>query len=95
MNIGTLMKLKRKEKGLTLCDVANAIGMTEALVSRIENGSRMPQAEYVNKLCDILDITEKEFNTILVSDKIISEHGDNPFILEALEKTMAIIKEKQ
>lgn len=40
MNIGKLIKEKREEKGLSRRQLAEAVGVKEAMVSHVENGFR-------------------------------------------------------
>ena len=40
MNIGKLIKTKREEKGLSRRQLAEAVGVKEAMISHVENGER-------------------------------------------------------
>jgi len=40
MNIGKLIKQKREEKGLSRRELAESVGVKEAMISHIENGKR-------------------------------------------------------
>jgi transcriptional regulator with XRE-family HTH domain len=69
-----LIKIKRKEKGITQKEVANFIGVSEMTYIRIENGqSELKLSQYID-ICKFLGVelvTTKESNkeTALVTSK--------------------------
>lgn len=57
MNTNELIRLKRKEKGLTLRDVADVVGVSEGTVSRWESGDiKTMRRDKIEKLSRLLDI---------------------------------------
>ena len=56
-----IIKLRLKELRLkhlyAIKDIAELLGCTASLVSRYENGSRMPRADYLVKLADFYDVS--------------------------------------
>lgn len=57
-NISSVLKVKRKELGLTLAQIAEKIGVTEATVQRWESGNiKSLRHERIAKLADILGVT--------------------------------------
>ena len=57
-NIGIFIKQKRKEKGLTLEEVAKVVGVTKATVSRWENGFiKNIKNDKIGSLCNLLNIS--------------------------------------
>jgi transcriptional regulator with XRE-family HTH domain len=57
MKTNELIKLKRKEKGLTLRDVADVVGVSEGTVSRWESGDiKTMRRDKIEKLSRLLDI---------------------------------------
>ena len=57
-NISSVLKAKRKELGLTLAQIAEKIGVTEATVQRWESGNiKSLRHERIAKLADILGVT--------------------------------------
>jgi transcriptional regulator with XRE-family HTH domain len=54
--IGEEIRRRRKEKGLTLAQLASKAGMAQSAVSQIETGKRTPSSESVIKLANALDI---------------------------------------
>lgn len=45
------LKQKRKARKMTLCQVANAIGVQQAAISLWEHGKRFPRKDTLDKLC--------------------------------------------
>lgn len=80
----SLLKNAREQKQLKTRELAQLLGIDQALVSKFESGSRKPTKEQVIKLAALLDI---DFETIMVTwlkEKIIYEIGDENFALKAL-----------
>ena len=57
MNIEERLRQYRKEKRLTQKQVAERAGVTEASVSRWENGERNPDFQDVERIADALGVT--------------------------------------
>jgi Fic family protein/DNA-binding XRE family transcriptional regulator len=80
----TLLKNAREQKGFKTREVAQLLGIDQALISKFENGSRKPTKEQVIKLASLLEI---EFETLMIAwlkEKIIYEIGQEEFALKAL-----------
>lgn len=60
IKIGKYIARKRKEKGLTQVQVADAFFVTDRAVSRWENGINLPDKEIIPQLCEMLGITIDE-----------------------------------
>lgn len=81
----TLLKNAREQKGLRTREVAQLLGIDQALVSKFESGARKPTKEQVIKLASILEI---DFETLMVAwlkEKILYEIGQDEFALKALK----------
>ena len=55
-NIGVYLKEKRKEKKLTLNEVASILNLSAGYISRIERGTSNPSKNVLNNLCNIYKI---------------------------------------
>jgi Fic family protein/DNA-binding XRE family transcriptional regulator len=80
----TLLKNAREQKGLKTREVAQYIGIDQALISKFESGTRKPTKEQIIKLASLLEI---DFETIMVAwlkEKILYEIGNDEFALKAL-----------
>ena len=61
-NLGILLKQKRKEKGFTLEQIGDYVGVQKATVSRWERGLiRDMKRNRIDALCNILDISPTFF----------------------------------
>ncbi|WP_448700869.1 helix-turn-helix domain-containing protein [Mucilaginibacter sp. AW1-3] len=56
MNIGTAIKLIRKEKGLSQKELAEQCGISVNALSQIELNAAFPQKNTINSLCTALDV---------------------------------------
>jgi transcriptional regulator with XRE-family HTH domain len=59
----TLLKNARELKGLKTREVAQLLGIDQALISKFESGTRKPTREQVVKLASLLEI---DLETIMV-----------------------------
>ncbi len=93
MHLGKTLKRLRKEKHITLVELARKSGVAIATLSRIENGKMIGRVESHIKLCEVLGVTlpdlYKDFSkkTIDVAkDKVGHTVGiqDNKFSSELL-----------
>jgi transcriptional regulator with XRE-family HTH domain len=57
LRLGTRIRDLRTERGLTLDGLADAAGVSRAMLSRIERGESSPTAQLLNKVCDGLGTT--------------------------------------
>lgn len=81
----SLLKNAREKKELKTRELAQLMGIDQALVSKFETGSRKPTKEQVIKLASILEI---DFELLMVSwlkEKILNEIGQEEFALKALK----------
>ncbi|WP_310377574.1 Fic family protein [Flavobacterium sp.] len=80
----TLLKNARELKGLKTREVAQTLGIDQALISKFENGLRKPTKEQVAKLASLLEI---DFETLMVAwlkEKILYEIGQDEFAMKAM-----------
>ena len=80
----TLLKNAREQKNLKTREVAQSLGIDQALISKFESGTRKPTREQILKLATFLDI---DYETLLVAwlkERILYEIGDDEFALKAM-----------
>lgn len=80
----TLLKNAREQKGLKTREVAQLLGIDQALISKFENGSRKPTKDQIIKLSNLLEI---DFETLIVAwlkEKILYEIGQDKFAIKAI-----------
>ena len=83
--IGTTFKKIREERNLLLEDITKRTGISKAVLSRIENGKRLPTREQVNQLCKYYKTEKNEIIVQWLSDKLLYEVKDEDFALQAMQ----------
>jgi Fic family protein/DNA-binding Xre family transcriptional regulator len=80
----TLLKNAREKKGLKTREIAQELGIDQALISKFENGSRKPTRDQVAKLASFLEIDYETLMVAWLKEKILYEIGDDSFALKAM-----------
>jgi transcriptional regulator with XRE-family HTH domain len=86
--LGTAIKRRREELGLSLRDVADVTGVSASTLSRIENGTGKPDADNIARLTSWLDmpmdrIMGKQTASAEVEPVVYYPHEATPEIVEA------------
>jgi transcriptional regulator with XRE-family HTH domain len=86
--LGTAIKRRREELGLSLRDVADVTGVSASTLSRIENGTGKPDADNIARLTSWLDmpmdrIMGKQTASADVEPVVYYPHEATPEIVEA------------
>ncbi len=90
IKIGKFIQEKRKECGLTQCELAEKLNVSDRAVSKWENGNCIPDVSNIQELCKILNITINDlFSGCIVDMK------DNEKKLEENLVEMIRIKEQR
>ncbi|MEW5721698.1 MAG: XRE family transcriptional regulator [Thermodesulfobacteriota bacterium] len=55
MSLGSLLRRRRKEKGLTLRSVAEKAGVSEGFLSQVENDVKSPSLDTLMSICSALE----------------------------------------
>lgn len=84
---GETIRELREKKGLLLRQLAAALEIDTALISKIERGERTAQREQVSKLAAMLEVEEEQLMVIWLSDKIMNIVEEEPAAYKALKKT--------
>ncbi|WP_396191347.1 Fic family protein [Flavobacterium sp.] len=88
----TLLKNAREKKGLKTREVAQLLGIDQALISKFENGSRKPTKDQIAKLASILDIDFETLMVIWLKERILYEIGNDDLALKAMSLAEEQIK---
>jgi Fic family protein/predicted transcriptional regulator len=80
----SLLKNAREKKGLMTREVAQLLGIDQALVSKFETGARKPTRAQIVKLSEILDLNTEELLVEWLKEKILYEIGDDELALKAI-----------
>ena len=90
--IGSTFKNIREERKLLLEDVTKKTGINKTLLSRIENGKRLPTREQVTQLGKYYNAEKNNLIVQWLSDKLVYEVQDEDFALEAMQVAEEKIK---
>jgi Fic family protein/DNA-binding XRE family transcriptional regulator len=82
--VKTLLKNAREKKGLKTREVAQMLGIDQALISKFESGTRKPTKDQITKLAQLLEIDYETLMIAWLKEKILYEIGDDEFALKAL-----------
>lgn len=82
--IGATFKNIREESNQLLEEVTKKTGISKAVLSRIENGRRLPTREQVNLLCKCYKAEKNKLIIQWLSDKIVYEIQDEDLALPAM-----------
>lgn len=66
--IGEQMRIIRKEKNMTMKQLALEIGLTEQAISQYERGVRKPNKEILDKICNTLNVNINDLYAWNIND---------------------------
>jgi len=84
-SIGNYLQNLRKERNLSLREVADQIGIDISMLSKIEHGERQLQSHMIAPIADLFEIDYKSIQIQFINQKILQEFGDEPYLNEALQ----------
>lgn len=84
-NLHTFIREARIKKGLMVREVAHALNIDQALVSKFEKGSRKPTRNQLYQLAEILSVDENKLKILYLSAKILYELAHEEDALEILK----------
>lgn len=91
---GETLRNLREGKGLLLRQVAAALEVDTAFVSKVERNERMLRKEQVQKVAILLDVPENELLTIWLAEKVSDLVDEEPFAADALNLSLKKLKKK-
>jgi len=89
---GELIRRHREKKKLPLRKVAAALDIDTSILSKIERGERQAISDMIPILALELDLDYKKLQINFLTNKIITELGNEKFIKEALLQSEKLIK---
>ena len=81
----TLLKTSRINKNFKTRELAQFLGIDQALISKFENGARIPTKNQIKKLSDVLDLPYNDLMILWLKEKILNEIGDENYAHEAIQ----------
>lgn len=83
--MNSILKNAREQKNLKTRELAQLIGIDQALISKFETGSRKPTKEQIKKLSEVLEIDYETLIIEWIKARILYEIKDEEFGLKALQ----------
>jgi transcriptional regulator with XRE-family HTH domain len=83
--IGSYLQNLRKERKMSLRDVANHIGIDVSMLSKIEHGERQLQSHMLKPISNLFNIDFKDFQIRYLNQKMEQEFGGQPYLKESLK----------
>ena len=91
-SFGDKIRAEREKRNLYLRQVAAAMEIDQALISKFEKGDRKPTKEQVEKFADYFELDKANLITVWLSDKIVYTIQDEEFAENALKVAEKRIK---
>jgi transcriptional regulator with XRE-family HTH domain len=85
IEIGSYLQNLRKERKMSLREVADHVGIDISMLSKIEHGERQLQSHMIAPIADLFEIDYKLIQIQFINQKILQEFGDEPYLNEALQ----------
>ncbi len=84
-NIFSTLKEARLRKGLKLREVAAQTGIDAALLSKMEQGRRLPTERQLESLATFYGLEQQQLRTLWLSEKVLGLLAEEPQALEVLQ----------
>ena len=94
-SFGEIIKKLREEQGLVLRQVAAALEVDQAIVSKFEKGERKPNREQVVAFAKFFNVNPDGLLIAWLSDKVVYELEDEDVALKALQMAEEKVKYKK
>ena len=86
IEIGSYLQQLRKERKMSLREVAEHVGIDVSMLSKIEHGERQIQAYQLSRIAEFFNIDFRQLQIEFLMQRIHLDYGDQPFLKESLEK---------
>ena len=93
--VGERIRALRTQQGLWLRQLASALEMDTALLSKIERGERLIKKEQVAQVATILKADAEELLTLWLADQVMDVLKDEKLADKALKTVSKNIKKKK
>lgn len=85
IEIGSYLQNLRKERKMSLREVADHVGIDISMLSKIEHGERQLQSHMIAPIADLFEIDYKSIQIQFINQKILQEFGNEPYFNEAIK----------
>ncbi len=93
-NLGNYLRALRKERDLTLHQVAVVVDVDSPLLSKLERSERLPTNEQIKRLSAFFDLNENELLAKVAAERIIKEYGLGDVTQQAVKMVQEQLVEK-
>ncbi len=92
ISFGSYLKQIREKKNIPQRKVASRLDIDTSTLSKIELGERQVTIFMIEGLADALGLDYKDLQIKFISEKILQDFNNQPFLSDALQNTLNIIK---
>ena len=85
IEIGSYLQNLRKERKMSLREVADHVGIDISMLSKIEHGERQLQTHMIKPIAELFNLKFRELQIQFLNQKIMQEYGDEPYLKESLQ----------
>jgi HTH-type transcriptional regulator, competence development regulator len=93
--LGEKLKELREAKGFVQRQVASALDVDTAYISKMENNDKPVSKAYLSKLAKLYDVDEQDLLTLWLADKVYDVVKDQNVALKAMKVAEEEIKSKR
>jgi transcriptional regulator with XRE-family HTH domain len=86
IEIGSYLQNLRKERKMSLREVADHVGIDISMLSKIEHGERQIQAYQLSSIAEYFNVDFRQLQIEFLMQRIHLDYGDQPFLKESLKK---------
>lgn len=91
-SFGNYLKQIREQKNIPQRKVAHRLDIDTSTISKIELGERQVTISMIKGLSDALGLEYRDLQIKFISEKILQDFSDQPFLKDALLETLKLIK---
>ena len=92
MTFGSYLKQIREQKKIPQRKVAHRLDIDTSTLSKMELGERQINVSMIEGLADALGLDYKQLQIKFISEKILHDFNNQPFIKDALQETLKQLK---
>ena len=92
VEFGAYLKALRENKGIPQRKVAHAVDVDTSTLSKMELGERQISVDMIQPWADCIEANFMELQIRYISEKIMQEFTEQPYLLEAIEVVKNNIK---
>jgi len=86
--LGVRLQYLRHKKRMLIREVADKLSLDSSIISKIENGKRIPTKQQVEMFAALYDVDARNLLIEFYSDKMCSFIGNEEYAHEVLRKTL-------